>query len=296
MNRQLAIEMLRESLKGPSHLRYCLKNIHPIRDHFPEWYSRSRRLKLGGAANVSRIHVILRTTDGVLNLNASRKLEDAGIRSKSDVIRVGGCSLFRAAKAFAEQCGRERLVITLVADRLSDVGLAQYQSAAREAGVDFEIVPAKGRGNGPTFQTQIDLALADADDMLEFILEDDYLLDPQTLVFADRLFRNHANVAGFSPHFHPDRVRRQDVGLLTVIDRRLLARITNTCCTFFIRNSALRAHLRSLRLYTRWEDGSINDVWARELCLAPLGWTLAEHLHLSDLSPVQNLVANDGWA
>ena len=125
-----------------------------------------KALKLGGPAELSWIHVILRTTDFVMNLNASRQLEDVGIKTRNDVIRMGGCSLFPAAARFAEEYGKSEIRITLVVDRLSDVGLRQYREAADAAGMDFDVVDAKGHGNGPTFQSQIDIARQDTDDTL----------------------------------------------------------------------------------------------------------------------------------
>ena len=70
------------------------------------------------------LHVILRTTDAVMNMNSSRNLEEIGIVTKRDVIEKGGCSLFGAAKRFVEKFGRDRLRITLVLDRMSEEGLS----------------------------------------------------------------------------------------------------------------------------------------------------------------------------
>ena len=166
---------MKKGWKNPRYIWYFFQNVNVLRDHFPALYHKmqSRKaLKLGGPSGLSRIHVILRTTDFVMNLNASRQLEDVGIKTRNDVIRLGGCSLFPAAARFAEQFGKNSIRITLVVDRLLDVGMRQYRDAADAAGMDFDVVEAKGHGNGPTFQTQIDIALQDADDTLALILED----------------------------------------------------------------------------------------------------------------------------
>jgi hypothetical protein len=54
--------------------------------------------------------------------------------------------------------------------------------------------------------------------------------------------------------------------------------------------SKIREYERCLRVYDGWEKGSVGCAWEKEICLAPFGWTLAEHLHLSDLSPVGDLL------
>lgn len=281
-----ALERLRQN---PWYLWYFLKNVNVIRDHFPRLYRRiqSRKaLGIGGPCGLSKLHVILRTTDLVMNINASRQLEKIGIKTKNDVIRMGGCSMFPAAARFAREFGRENLRITLVVDQLSEFGMRQYREAAELAGVDFDVVEAKGHGNGPTFQTQIDMALADGDDTLALILEDDYRLDPEAFSVCFRVMREHDKVIGMNPHFHPDRVRSQDIGKLVAVDGRLFCRVPSTCCTFFMPVRQIRRFEKCLRLYNGWEADSVNIAWEKGACLAPIGWTLADHLHKCDLSPV----------
>lgn len=293
MNRQTVRRFIGLLAKGPSHAVYFLKNVHFIRDNFPVLYrilNSKRELDLGGPSKIVRLHVILRTTDTVMNLNATRRLEAIGIRTKNDIIRTGGCSLFAAAGRFVAKYGTDVLRITLVTDGLSAAGLSQYTDAAADAGVSFDTIQSKGHGNGPSFQTQIDVALDDDDGTLELILEDDYMLDPEVLCIAFELFVSHEKLVGFNPHFHPDRVRFQDIGRLAVSGGRLYCRVPSTCCTFFIPRTVVTRYIKSIRLYDGWEKGSIGNVWEKEICLAPLGWTLAEHLHRSDLSPVQKLV------
>ena len=283
--------------RNPRYIWYLWQNIDVVRDHFPKLHhamqkSRRKRLSfdLGEKTGLSKLHVILRTTDFVMNLNSSRQLEDVGIKTRNDVIRMGGCSLFPAAARFAENYGSPAIRITLVVDRLSDVGLRQYREAANAAVMDFDIVDAKGHGNGSTFQTQIDIALKDADDTLALILEDDYLLDEQAFTTCFKVMQAHSNVIGMNPHFHPDRVRFSDIGKLVVIDGKLYCRVPSTCCTFFMPVREMRRFEKKLRLYDGFEKGSIGCAWEKGICLAPLGWTLAEHLHRSDLSPVCKLL------
>ena len=283
---------LSKSRHTPRYLWYFWRNVNLIRDHFPRiWLWRQRRLALdiGGPCMLRRLHVILRTTDFVMNINASRQLEDVGIKNRNDVIRVGGCSLFPAAARFAETYGKENIRITLVTDRLSEEGLCLYRKVAESAALDFDIVEAKGHGNGPTFQTQVDMALQDTDDTLALILEDDYKLDEMAFTICFKVMRDHSKVIGMNPHFHPDRVRFQDIGKLVAIDGRLFCRVLSTCCTFFMPVAAMRQYEKYLRLYDGWEKGAVSVAWEKGVCLAPLGRTLAEHLHRSDLSPVCSL-------
>lgn len=292
MIRQLA-DAFRKSCRDPRYLWYFVQNLHPIHERFPTLYNsliKRKALRLGGNTALSKLHVILRTTDHVMNLNASRNLENEGIVTRNDVIRVGGCSLFQAVSNFVEKYGRDKVRITLVIDRLSDVGMRQYRFAAEASGMDFDVVQAEGLGNRATFQTQIDIALKNSDETLALILEDDYLLDKDVLTICFEVMRNYSNVIGMSPHFHPDRVRFQDIGKLVAIDGRLYCRIFSTCCTFFMTVGAMRRYERNLRLYDGWEKGAVGCAWEKEICLAPLGWTLAEHLHRSDLSPVNKFV------
>ena len=284
---------MKKGWKNPRYLWYFFQNVNVLRDHFPALYHKmqSRKaLKLGGPSGLSRIHVILRTTDFVMNLNASRQLEDVGIKTKNDVIRMGGCSIFPAAARFSEQFGRNSIRITLVLDRLSDVGMRQYRDAADAAGMDFDVVESKGHGNGPTFQTQIDIALQNTDDTLALILEDDYLLDEMAFMTSFEVMRDHSKVIGMNPHFHPDRVRFSDIGKLAAIDGKLYCRVLSTCCTFFMPVREMRRFEKFLRLYDGFEKGSVGCAWEKGVCLAPLGWTMAEHLHRSDLSPVCKLL------
>lgn len=285
--------LLSRGLRNPSYFRYYLGNVHPFRERFPsvceKLFPLEKHLDLGGSSSVKGLHVILRTTDAVLNLNASRRLEAVGLVSKRDVIESGGCSLFPAARMFLDRYGVGSLRVTLVADNLSEEGLALYKKVSLNFGIQFSVVPSKGHGNGASFQTQIDVAMQDADDTVELILEDDYRLDPQALIIPFSVLARHSHVAGVNPHFHPDRLRRQDARFLTIVDGRLYARVPSTCCTFFIRRSMIAAYESKLRLYDGFEAYSVGAVWKREICLAPMGWTLAEHLHRSDLSPVCDL-------
>ena len=287
-------DMVFRILRNPRYFGYYLKNLHLVRDHFPRLHAalaKRKELDLGRAVeNPLKLHVVLRTTDRVLNLNANRDLEQIGLVTKRDVIALGGCSLFGAAQRFAEKYGHERLKITLVSDNLSDAGLALYRKGAERVGIAFDVVPSKGHGNGPSFQSQIDRALMDDDATIEFICEDDYLMCEETLLYPFEVMQKYANVAGFSPHFHPGRVHSQDIGKIAVAQQRLCCRVPNTCCTFFIRRSVVKKYESKLRLYDGWEDGSVNEIWRKNICLSPLGWTLAEHLHRSDLSPFQKLI------
>ena len=284
---------IKKTLRNPRYAWYFAQNVHPIRDHWPELYRRTHRekcLKLGSTTNLTRLHVILRTTDAVMNINASRQLEDVGIKTRSDVIRHGGCSMFPAAANFAKEYGKEAIRVTLVVDRLSESGMRQYREAAMASGVEFDVVDANGCGNELTFQTQIDIALQDTDETLALILEDDYNLDEMAFVICFKIMKDNSSVIGINPHFHPDRVRRQDIGRLAAIDGRLFCRVPSTCCTFFMPVQAMRRFEKFLRLYDGCEAGSVNVAWKRGLCIAPLGWTMAEHLHRSDLSPVNDIV------
>lgn len=278
--------------KNPRYLWYFLRNVNFLRDHFPKVHQRfmmRKNLDLGKAQDLRKLHVILRTTDFVMNINASRQLETFGIKSRKDVIKVGGCSLFGAAKKFVQEFGEENIRITLVVDRLSEAGMVLYKDAAQSVGLKFDVLEANGHGNGPTFQTQIDVALRDSDDTLVLILEDDYKLDELAFVTCFEVMRDNSNVAGMNPHFHPDRVRFQDVKGYAVIGKKLYGRVPSTCCTFFMTAVKIRQYEMCLRLYDGWEKGSVGCAWEKEICLAPFGWTLAEHLHLSDLSPVGDL-------
>lgn len=283
---------LQKTRHNPRYLWYFFQNVNIGRDHFPSLYRRyklRKRLDVGAAADLRKLHVILRTTDFVMNINASRQLEDIGIKTRNDVIKVGGCSLFPAAAKFAATYGKENIRISIVVDRLSNVGLRQYREAADAAGLEFDVIDAKGHGNGPTFQTQIDIALNDSDNTLALILEDDYKLNETAFTTCFKVMRDHSKVIGMNPHFHPDRVRFQDIGKLVAIDGSLYCRVPSTCCTFFMPVVQIRRFEKYLRLYDGFEKGSVGVAWEKGICLAPLGWTLAEHLHRSDMSLVWNI-------
>lgn len=285
-----AYEALRRSLKDLGFLPYYLNHVDILRDHFPAahqwWCADRKRLRLGRPRALSRLHVILRTTDRVMNASTSRDLKSMGIVTKLDVIRVGACSLFPAARTFADRHGECAIRITVVTDRLSDEGRRLYVQAAAKQSLPIEFVESHAAGNGPSFLTQVDVALRDADDTAALILENDYLLDSDALVVPYAVLSGCSNVVGVTPHFHPDRIRAQDVRRFCAIDGRVYGRVSSTCCTFFISVSEMRRSLRHLRRYDGWEEGSVNEIWKRGICLSPFGWTLAEHLHRADLSPV----------
>lgn len=289
--------VLVKTRQNPRYLRYYVRNLshYYFQKLFPTIYGlfKPEALDLGEATDLKRLHVIIRTTDQVMNINATRNLEDIGIVTRNDVIRVGGCSLFKAGEQFTKTYGKENLRITLVTDRLSYNGMALYRKAAEEAGLSFDVVDSNGHGSGPSFLSQIDVALQDPDDTLAFILEDDYLLDAQSFTICFRIMRDHSNVIGMNPHFHPDRVRRQDIGKLVTINGQLYSQIFNTCCTFFIPVKQIKRYEKNLRIFECWEDGCINSIWKRGICLGPLGWTMAEALHRSELSPVTTLLEHD---
>lgn len=279
--------------RNPRYLGYYVRNIskYIMQRYVPSIYGffKPKDLDLGQPCGLRKLHVILRTTDTVMNINAPRNLDDIGIVTRNDVIRVGGCSLFKAGAQFAQAFGKENLRITIIADRLSEVGRSQYQEAAKAVNLPFEFVEAKGHGSRPSFQSQIDIALQDDDETLALILEDDYQLDEDAFTTCFRVMRDHANVIGMNPHFHPDRIRRHDTGKLAVIDGKLYGQIFNTCCTFFMPVSQIKRYEKHLRVFECWEDGSINAIWKKGICLSPLGWTMSEALHRSELSPVTTL-------
>lgn len=290
-------QVLAKSKHNPHYLCFYVRNGvgKMIQHNFPTLHRAftTKDLDLGHTSGIKHLHVILRTTDQVMNINSDRNLEEIGIITRNDVIKVGGCSLFKAGKRFADEFGKEHLRITIIVDHLSETGMAQYREAAATAGLSYDLVIAKGHGNGPSFQTQIDIALQDSDDTLAFILEDDYLLDENALTTCFRIMRDHANVIGMNPHFHPDRIHRHDTGQLVVIDRKLYGRIYHTCCTFFMPVSQIRRCKKYLRSYDGGEDGTVNVAWKKGICLSPIGWTIAEALHKQELSPVDDLIAYD---
>ncbi len=290
-------QVLVKSKHNPHYLCYYVRNGvgKIIQNYFPALYSAftTRDLGLGHISGIKQLHVILRTTDQVMNINSDRDLEEIGIITRNDVIRVGGCSLFKAGKRFADEFGKEKIRITIIADSLSKMGMAQYREAAAAADLSFDLVTAKDHGNGPSFQTQVDRALQDSDDTLAFILEDDYLLDEDAFTTCFRIMRDHSNVIGMNPHFHPDRIHRHDTGKLVVIDGKLYGQIFNTCCTFFMPVSQMRRCEKYLRSYDGGEGGTVNVVWKKGICLSPIGWTMAEALHRQELSPVNDLIAYD---
>ena len=182
--------------------------------------------------------------------------------------------------------GGHALQITIVTDRLSEEGRRLYVDMAAKYAVPIAFVDSRGMGNGPSFQTQIDVALKDSNDTLALILEDDYLISSETLLVAYDAFCRCSHLVGLNPHFHPGCVCRQNVRRFCVVGGRVYGRVNNTCCTFFMPIEAMRRNERALRRYDGWEKGSINQIWKRGLCLVPFGWTMAEHLHKQDLSPV----------
>lgn len=283
--------------RNPRYLGYYVRNIskYIMQRYVPSIYDffKSKDLDLGQPCGLRKLHVILRTTDTVMNINAPRNLNDIGIITRNDVIKVGGCSLFQAGALFSQAFGKENLRITIIADRLSGTGRSQYQEAAKAVNLPFEFVEAKGHGSGPTFQSQIDIALQDDDETLALILEDDYLLYDDAFITCFRIMRDHTNVIGMNPHFHPDRIHKHDTGKLVVIDGKLYGQIYNTCCTFFMPVSQMRRYEKYLRVFECWEDGSINAIWKKGICLSPLGWTMSEALHRSELSPGTSLLKDN---
>lgn len=288
--------VLTKTWYNPRYLGYYWQNAYFFRGHFPaifkyfDSFKKPKGLDIGEISGLKNVHVILRTTNSVMNINAPRNLDDIGIITRNDVIRVGGCSIFKAGAKFAEKYGKENIRITFVVDKLSEEGMAQYQKVADDVGLSFDVVEAKAHGNGPSFQTQIDIALQDTDETLAFIVEDDYMLDGEAIATCFQIMKDHSKIVGMNPHFHPDRVRRQDIGKLITLDGKLYCQIFNTCCTFFMPVSQIRRYKKYLQTYDGWEDGSVNSVWKRSVCLSPLGWTMAEHLHRTELSPVTELV------
>lgn len=245
-----------------------------------------RRPRIDGkrTESLNKVLVVLRTSDAVMNCNAGRDMDAFGIATKQDVIRHGGITLFAAARAFVEKFGRETLEIVLVSDRLSESGRTLYHEAANQNGVSFS-ERASESGNRATFQSQVDVASLADDDTLVFFLEDDYELKPETLVLAFELFRDTC-IIGFNPHFHPWTIDRSTRVRLYHHAGRLFVSVPTTCCTFFTTARHLRRHLKDLRRYVGFEIATVNELWRDGTCLAPCGFSLAEHLHRSELSYV----------
>ena len=65
--------------------------------------------------------------------------------------------------------GKRTFESPLSQNRLSDNGMTLYRKAAEEAGLSFDVVDSNGHGSGPSFLSQIDVALQDPDDTLAFI-------------------------------------------------------------------------------------------------------------------------------
>lgn len=260
---------------------------------FPGLYLRMLRepahiLTSGEAlSRYTRLHVILRTTDAVMNVNQGRKLEKIGLHTKKDVIRMGSGSVATAAREFAARFGDDKLEVSIVADRLSKDGIELYDELFHGCRFRFE---SAAPGNAATFRKQIDLALRDDDKTLVAIYEDDYLTDPSAFCLAFKLFNTVQKLSGYTPHNHPDVLRNALLTRLYRIGGESFKMVHTTTCTFIAGADLIRRHRRSFYRYDGYENLSINRVWAKEVCLAPCGWTHAEHLHLSDLSPVQKLL------
>ncbi|MGN0888066.1 MAG: hypothetical protein ACI4UY_04205 [Kiritimatiellia bacterium] len=286
------VSVLVRALHDPGYLVYFFRNYHPIRTRFPrlDTYliqrSLESRLKEVPPHNGYRsIHIILRTTDAVVNVNSSRDLEDIGIFTKHDVIRMGARSVFRAARRFVAKYGVEALRMTIVTDRLSAEGRRLYACFGEESGIVCQFVEAD-QGNAATFRRQIEVAQLDSSDTLVAIFEDDYKCDENMFCEVFDIFNATRGLLGFCPHFHPDVIRRYTAVRIYKIMGRFYQAIPKTCCTFFIGAADIAKYRRHFLRYEGWEDASINDVWQKGICLSPCARTLAEHLHRSDLSPV----------
>lgn len=244
-------------------------------------------LKETGPARYSRLHVILRTTDSVMNVNAERGLECIGIASKTDVIRKGSGSVAVATSVFSRRYDTDRIKVSIVADRLSAAGQRLYKEMF--VGVSVEFVESE-RGNAQTFRAQINLALKDSDDTLVAIFEDDYLTDPETFYSVFELFNSIPKLCGFTPHEHPDGIRNAQPTRIYRLRGRRYKLVQTTTCTFFAGVDLIRRWRRVLLHYDGYENLSINRVWKREICISPCGWTFSEHLHRTELSMEQTLI------
>ena len=285
-------EFFRRSIKDPMYAVYFLRNYRPIQTRFPQiasFFKKRSRWELlhekEGGAVYTRLHVILRSTDAVVNVNSSRALECLGIVTKHDVIRAGAKTVFEAAAHFSREQGSDCLKLTIVTDRMSETGRRLYREFARQASLECEFVES-APGNAATFRRQIELALEDSDDTLVAIFEDDYACAKDIFIEVYDLFNRTNGLIGFNPHFHPNLIAVHEPVRLYKLCGKLYQSVRTTCCTFFIGASDVRKHKRSFLRYEGWENASINDVWRRGICLSPCGRTLAEHLHRSDLSPV----------
>lgn len=286
------LEFLRRSVKDPSYAVYFLRNYRLIRTRFPRVASflrmRSRwgRLceKKGGSV-YSRLHVIIRSTDAVVNVNSSRALECMGIVTKHDVIRAGAKTVFEAAARFCREHSSDCLKLTIVTDRMTETGRSLYREFSCQTSLDCEFVES-APGNAATFRRQIELALEDSDDTLVAIFEDDYACAQDVFLEVYDLFNRTNGLLGFNPHFHPNLIAEHEPVRLYKLCGKLYQSVLTTCCTFFIGACDIRKYKRSFLRYEGWENASINDVWRKGICLSPCGRTLAEHLHRSDLSPV----------
>jgi len=263
------------------------RKLFPVVHH---WLGRESPYALhanGDMSRYTRLHIILRTTDAVMNATAPRGLEEIGIRTKKDVIRMGAGSVAVAARAFLDKYGADKLTVSIVADRLSDDGRELYDELFQE--VPFEFVPS-APGNANTFRSQIDLASKDDDKTLVAVYEDDYLTDPKAFTTAFSLFNGVPKLCGFTPHAHPDVLRSSLLTRIYKLQGHFYKLVRTTTCTFLAGADLIRRHRRDFIRYDGYENLSINRVWMKEICLAPCCWTLAEHLHCSDLSHVQMLV------
>jgi len=224
--------------------------------------------------------IVLRTSDTVQHCTpGERRLEEYGINDKHDVVMRCGASFVEAVRIFRERKSDVKLRIVLVEDRLSEEGKELYRKAS-----PIEEVQSPP-GNRETFLTQVEIAAKADDETLVCILEDDYFLDSNVFCEAFELF-NSTSITGFTPNFHPDLVRTGTKVRLLYLNEKFYAHVPSTTCTFFISATDIRRNLSCLRRFYGCEIGCINEIWRRSVCVAPCCRTLAEHMHLFDLSYV----------
>ena len=66
-------KVISKTWKNPRYFWYFLRNVNILRDHFPKVHQRfmmRKNLDLGKTQDLRKLHVILRTTDFVMNLNS----------------------------------------------------------------------------------------------------------------------------------------------------------------------------------------------------------------------------------
>lgn len=189
-----------------------------------------------------------------------------GFKEKLSLVRLN-------LETFKESLGDLKIKLWVLLDNCPPAYAALVKSIF--PGVEPELIPLGGEGNGATFIRQIDILGAQTAAELVYFAEDDYLYLPDALECAVDFMRRHPEADFATPYDHADfysKYVHRAGGAEFFEDGRRWRTVASTCLTFMARRTALAESAAVFKTYPNNSDLGIWLALTKKRVCNPWSW------------------------